>query len=275
MVILYIDKKDKRKCVLTLCIYIYIGEQRLWGSVSAGLTILMVGQLISITGRLDGLFWVFGASSLVFIVFASFVNVNRDSDYHPLYLPETNTAEEGNTDLERVSSDGRLLSQSMTESSEKLLRNEGHHIKGYNSINANTSNSHFVDLFKPNSVASVRTIREEADETLEAIGGLHLGLAISRIASVDQSVMAGLMHVTSEGIPSPSSVFKSVKVLTFLITTLLFGFVLSVIINFLFLFLSHDLKMPASWIGWTGPTTGVTELLCFCFSKQVNIFIIF
>ncbi|KAI8095224.1 major facilitator superfamily domain-containing protein [Thamnidium elegans] len=242
---------------------ILYGEQRLWGSASAGLTILIVGQIISMTDSLDGLFWVFGASTLLFIVFACFVNVSNSSEYQ--HLPQN---ADQDADLERVPSDGRLLSQVITDSSEKLLKSEGHRvpIKGYNSINH--SNSHYVDLFKPNSVTSAHTIREEADETLEAIGGLDLGLAISRIASVDQS-MIGIVHLDSDGIPS-SSIFKSVRVMTFLITTLLFGFVLSMIVNFLFLFLSRDLMMPASWIGWTGPTTGVTELLCFCFSKQLT-----
>lgn len=211
------------------------------------------------TGSLDGLFWVFGASTLLFIVFACFVNVSQGSEYE--HLPQN---ADGDADLERVPSDGRLLSQVMTDTSEKLLSSEGYRVpmKGYNSINH--SNSHYVDLFKPNSTTSAHTIREEADETLEAIGGLDLGLAISRIASVDQS----MIHLDSEAIPS-SSMFKSVRIMTFLITTLLFGFVLSMIVNFLFLFLSRDLMMPTSWIGWTGPTTGVTELLCFCFSKQV------
>ncbi|GAA5798090.1 hypothetical protein HPULCUR_003490 [Helicostylum pulchrum] len=240
---------------------ILYGEQRLWGSVSAGATILIVGQIISMTGSLDGLFWVFGASTLLFIVFSCFVNVSHSSSEYE-HLPQNADEDAG---LERVPSDGRLLSQVMTDTSEKLLSSEGYRVpmKGYSSISH--SNSHYVDLFKPNSTTSAHTIREEADETLEAIGGLNLGLAISRIASVDQP----MIHIDSEGIP-PSSMFKSVRVVTFLITTLLFGFVLSMIVNFLFLFLSRDLMMPASWIGWTGPTTGVTELLCFCFSKQLT-----
>jgi hypothetical protein len=167
--------------------------------------------------------------------------------------------------LENQDSSG-LLRVVTTNASEKLLNNTRIPANNYNSIN--NSNSHYVDLFKPNSIASAHTIREEADETLEALGGVDLGLAISRIASIDQSVI-GLIGVTNENLPSPRSVFTSVRVCTFLITTLIFGFILSMIVNFLFLFLGRDLHMPASWIGWTGPTSGITELLCFCFSKQV------
>lgn len=214
------------------------------------------------TGSLDGLFWVFGASTLLFVVLSLCVNVNN-SEYQ-LITPEV--LEQHEEGLERISSRERLLATTPMDNSEKQSSANRHPIN-YSSIN--NSNSHYVDLFKSDSVTSAHTIREEADETLGVIGGVDLGLAISRIASIDQS-MVGLVNVTSEDIPSPGSIFKSVRVLTFLVTTLLFGFVLSIIVNFLFLFLGRDLQMPASWIGWTGPTTGITELLCFCFSKQVS-----
>lgn len=146
----------------------------------------------------------------------------------------------------------------MTENSEKYLNNN--RIHNYSSITQDVP-----DLTKLNSVAS-HTVRDEADETLDVVG-LDLGLSISRIASIDHSIASIIEHHEEL---SPVSVFKSVRVVTFLSTTLFFGFVLSIIVNFLFLFLSRDLLMPASWIGWTGPTSGITELLCFCFSKQVN-----
>jgi hypothetical protein len=146
----------------------------------------------------------------------------------------------------------------MTENSEKYLNNN--RIHNYSSITQDVPG-----LTKLNSVAS-HTVRDEADETLDVVG-LDLGLSISRIASIDHSIASIIEH--HEELP-PVSVFKSVRVVTFLSTTLFFGFVLSIIVNFLFLFLSRDLLMPASWIGWTGPTSGITELLCFYFSKQVN-----
>jgi hypothetical protein len=249
--------------------FVFIGEQRLWGSVSAGLTILLVGQLLSITENFDMLFYVFGASTLCFMVFSCFANVNTEDVQYAL-VPET-MHEPSLEDVlsNQTSATGKRLVPVNTNASEKLL-NDRVPANTYSTISSDVnSNSHYVDLFKTNSIASAHTIREEADETLDALGHPNLGLAISRIASVDQSITAGLMDVTTEGIPTAKNVFKSVRVLTFLITTLLFGVTLSIIINFLFLFLSKDLNMPASWIGWTGPTTGVTELLCFCFSKQV------
>lgn len=239
-----------------------------------------MGQLISITKSLDGLFWVFGASTLLFILFSYFANVNSFSDDYQVLdggLLEqqitSNSMIGGGKKLANVISDP-AAAEKLLNSSSSAAATDRSNTTNYNSINNSNSNSHYVDLFKTSSIADAHTIREEADETLDAIGGLDLGLAISRIASIDQS-MAGLIGASSQDIPSSSSVFKSPKVFTFLITTLVFGFVLSIIVNFLFLFLSQDLHMPAGWIGWTGPTTGITELLCFCFSKQVSVCLFF
>ncbi|KAI9276070.1 major facilitator superfamily domain-containing protein [Sporodiniella umbellata] len=223
---------------------ILYGEQRLWGSISAALTILIVGQLISWTGNLDTIFYSFAASTLVFMILALFV--------HPTRYEALPGAEEEIEPIQRI------------KTSEKAYN------RNYNAIQDQGDSgeeSRYVDLFKINSLATVHTVREEANEALE-IAGLDLGLAISRIASVDQS-LANILEHSAEDIP-PTDMFKSPRILTFLSTTLLFGFVLSIIINFLFIFLNGELKMPASWIGWTGPTTGITELLCFCFSKQLQ-----
>lgn len=240
------------------------GEQRLWGSISAGLTILLVGQLISMTGNIDCLFWVFGSTTILFVISCFFLKSGTiDEHWVASDNIEDQLHQHQYVDVQKLAAENNK--------SEKLLNGNRASSNNYNSINNRNSNSHYVELFKPDSIASIHTIREEADETLDALGGVNLGLAISRIASIDQSVV-GLIGATHEGVPSPSSILKSVKVLTFLITTLVFGFVLSMIVNFLFLFLGRDLHMPASWIGWTGPTAGVTELLSFCFSKQVRMY---
>lgn len=255
---------------MSMCV---LGEQRLWGSVSAGLTILLVGQLLSMTGNFDMLFYVFGTATVFFMIFSCFAKVN-EQDVQYILVPETSHEPSLEHVLSHHTATGRKLVPVTTDTSEKLL-NARVPVNTYNSISSdsnNNSNSHYVDLFKTTSIASAHTIREEADETLDAIGHLDLGLSISRIASIDQSMAAGLQDISTEGIPTAKNVIKSVRVLSFLVATLLFGFVLSVIVNFLFLFLSRDLHMPANWIGWTGPTTGITELLCFCFSKQVGFY---
>lgn len=218
-----------------------------------------MGELIDLTGSLDAMFWVFAVSTAAFIVCALMVSVEQqqqqpatadfiEGEYQPILLPD-----------ERE--------------------------KTYSSITADDEEQQDVDmligqtstsLFKPVSRSSVlsmaRSMREEADE--RAAAKVNLGLAISRITSLEHStsgVLASNDSASSNVLPPPGKIFKSPSVLCFLTTTLLFGVVLSMIVNFLFLFLSRDLHTPASWIGWTGPLGGVTELLCFCFSKQVII----
>lgn len=152
-------------------------------------------------------------------------------------------------------------------------------------------------LYRPTSCNSTvlslaHDLREEADELMDTANMSSTtplqtaGLAISRVSSLEHTMLAGIeatavatsdasiSSITAAATPISSSsqarLFTSPPVACFLITTLLFGLVLSMIVNFLFLFLSNDLHTPASWIGWTGPLQALTELLCFCFSKQVR-----
>ncbi|KAI8381196.1 major facilitator superfamily domain-containing protein [Radiomyces spectabilis] len=232
------------------------GEQRLWGSLSTGLTILLVGQLISYTGNLDALFWVFGGSTLAFVVCAAVANVNSNDIVLPLEDLETEYAQQplmspSNQSMEKYGHRAPANYLSTTHAASSLRPHE--QFKGHDPL-----------IFKAASIVSAHTVREEAEEALDVVG-VDLGLAISRISSVDQS----LMLAPDAEVP-PADVFKSPRVLCFLTTTLIFGVVLSMIVNFLFLFLSREMHTPASWIGWTGPMSGVTELLCFCFSKQMT-----
>ncbi|KAI9262147.1 major facilitator superfamily domain-containing protein [Phascolomyces articulosus] len=240
---------------------ILYGEQRLWGSISTGLTILVVGILISATNNLDSLFWVFAASTLCFMVCASFVNVQppvsppRDEEQERLVPPNMDTTYY--VDLRKE------LSQQDFDTD-----HEGDDVDdGASYLTAPHANQRLLKLTTTTSLA--RTLREEANDAMDSISGVNLGLAVSRVMSVEHA-MTGILE-DSASIQAPSrSMLKSPRVVTFLITTLLFGLVLSVLINFLFLFLSQSLHMPASWMGWTGPIGAVTELLCFCFSKQMT-----
>ncbi|KAI7899845.1 major facilitator superfamily domain-containing protein [Cokeromyces recurvatus] len=253
---------------------ILYGEQRLWGSISAGLTILIVGQLLSFTNNFDVLFYVFGVGTIFFMIFSCYVNVNQ---YYMSSIPESSLRE---SSLLEAAPNHHTLHHSNAlarDSSEKPLLggNNSHMLPAntYNSISSDVNNGHqYVELFKSSSIASSghNTIREEADNTLDALGYPDLGLSISRIASVDPSIVDGLKNIHTEGLPTAKNAIRSIRVLTFLTTALFFGLVLSIIVNFLFLFLSQDLHMPASWIGWTGLVTGITELLSFCFSKQLT-----
>ncbi|CAO3596506.1 unnamed protein product [Absidia cylindrospora] len=240
---------------------ILYGEQRLWGSVSCGLTILVVGQLISMTNDLDALFYVFGISTLAFSFFSFLVRFNTD--------------EEDDDTLEQSSVYERLLSNQYHQqqpynsnaTTVTSLNGEKKILYGnYQSVLAATADEEdYSNLYKAATSHSIVSVREEAEEALDAAGGVDLGLAISRIPSVDQS----MAHILEDDVPS-LSILGSIRVITFLATTLMLGVSLSMIVNFLFLFQGRDLHMPASWIGWNGPTGGITELFSFCFAKQLT-----
>ncbi|KAI8139129.1 major facilitator superfamily domain-containing protein [Fennellomyces sp. T-0311] len=234
---------------------ILYGEQRLWGSISTGLTILLVGVLISATDNLDSLFYVFAGSTVCFILCAFSAKVEppqQDEEQSRLVPPNTDTNYYVDNQLTKE------LTQHDVETDEE---------DGASYLTAPHYDRRLLKLTTTTSMA--RTVREEADEALDSISGLNLGLAVSRVMSVEHA-MTGILE-DSESVQVPSgSTFRSPRVLTFLTTTLMFGLVLSMLINFLFLFLSQSLHMPASWIGWTGPVGGVTELFCFCFAKQMT-----
>ncbi|KAI8142802.1 major facilitator superfamily domain-containing protein [Fennellomyces sp. T-0311] len=250
---------------------ILYGEQRLWGSVSTGLTILLVGELIDLTGQLDALFWVFGASTAAFIVCALMTKVTDipleqdDSLLCPASLDDEELAY--NPEQALLGGPNTLPEEKQNYSNYQTISpyDSGH---GHGSIMLAKSKSR-------NSILSIaQTLRDEADDLLEP-NNVDLSLAISRVTSLEHAMGAGIFAESSSSSGSSSQtsetqLFKSPRVLSFLTTTLLFGVVLSMIVNFLFLFLNRDLHTPTSWIGWTGPLGGVTELLCFCFSKQMT-----
>ncbi|KAI9319461.1 major facilitator superfamily domain-containing protein [Dichotomocladium elegans] len=214
---------------------ILYGEQRLWGSISTGMTVLLVGYLISITGNLDVMFYVSGISVLSFMCVATMTN----------------------------SQTAAAMSQHEDERT-ALLRAPSVATNIYNKDDDGLES--FTQLKLTGSILSrARTLREEANDALEH-ASVNLGLAVGRVLSVEHSSV--ILASEDDEVPSRASL-TSPRVLCYLVTILLFGVVLSLIVNFLFLFLNEDLHMPASMIGWTGPLGAITELLCFCFAKQL------
>lgn len=202
------------------------------------------------------MFWVCGGSTLCFMVFAFMTRIpspgtfDLDDEYVRQHNDYMDVSENERT---------RLLNQ---------VPSSNHH--NYDGKEEQHDDAWIDNQLKLTSsiVSRARTLREEANDALET----NLGLAVSRVLSVEHaSVLLPATGEESDSVQVPdSSSFRSPRVLTFLSTTLLFGIVLSILINYLFLFLNNHLHMPASWIGWTGPVGGSTELLCFYFSKQVR-----
>ncbi|KAK4510645.1 uncharacterized protein ATC70_005077 [Mucor velutinosus] len=258
---------------------IYYGDQRLWGSISNGVCILMVGFFIGQFG-INCAFYIFGASVMGFIAIAlctsvipsaqegSLTNV-ADGEREPLLISQGNNkptkgfyTTDPNTDmmldLDVPSSNMRRLSSTTSSHANTLLLDGEHSL---------------LNLQRTVTSLAARDVYDESSLLLDQIDSLPpLGLALSHIPTVDTSlaVFANIMDEEERhelSVSLKSTIFGSVKVWTFLLMTLLFGVFYSMVAQFLFLFLKQDLNLSSSIIGWTGPLGGVTEVSTFYVSR--------
>ena len=121
------------------------------------------------------------------------------------------------------------------------------------------------------SISSMtRTIREEADDYMEETGALTMGLALSRLPSMEASMAGILPYPTQDAdIPAPEMIWN-LRIISFLTTVFLYGMILAMINQFLFLFLQKDLGVASGWLGLTGPASAIMELTMFLFCKQLT-----
>lgn len=262
-------------------IVILKGEQRLWGSVSNGLSILAVGLLITATGdNLNVAFYVFAAGTFIFIILSMVAKVEPSDAYgHDEHL-------EGDTrpllkniisanyvtphDQSADAEDDDVQSSIITQGLDHIVGRRDSRISFANTV---FSDDHRHTLALHRTATSVaRDMHLEASEMMESLDHIpSLGLALSHIPSMETSLAFLMPHGPEEDIVAPStSILKSARVMTFLLCMLIFGVAFSMINQFLFLFLHNDLGIQSSILGWTGPVGGVTEVLTFWVSKQVT-----
>ncbi|GAA5804409.1 hypothetical protein HPULCUR_009902 [Helicostylum pulchrum] len=273
------------------------GNQRLWGSVSNGIHILVVGLLIA-QYSIDISFAVF-ALGLVSFVILSMLFVHFD--YHMISKEDnnTNTTHDPNDVIHNISAD----SEEEGEERRSLLAGKSSSVAGTNymydpsittwshhqqrpsySSRRHSQQSHQTrrgsiantlylldDQMQDNELTNINTsimamdVQMEANELLQATSSYPpLGLVLSYIPTIDTSMSAFATLVQDhtyqeqENIPD-KSILKSLLVVTFMISILLYGIAHSMISQFLFLLLK-DLGMDPFIIGWTGPIGGIAEL---------------
>jgi hypothetical protein len=83
--------------------------------------------------------------------------------------------------------------------------------------------------------------------------------------------MAGILPYPTQDaeIPAPEMIWN-LRIISFLTTVFLYGMILAMINQFLFLFLQKDLGVASGWLGLTGPASAVMELTMFLFCKQLT-----
>ncbi|KAI7907315.1 uncharacterized protein BX663DRAFT_495501 [Cokeromyces recurvatus] len=276
-------------CILLL--FLLLGDQRLWGSVSNGVCILLAGYFINLFG-INYVFYIFGISVIGFILISLCTTVVSNDNHHT-----TATATTENLRMHLDEEQGPLLStaqnnnriakgyytidpiedyyDSSTSSSNHDIRRLSTTTSSHvNALLIGNDHHHLLNLQRTITSQAARDVHDEANILLDQTHGLpSLGLALSHIPTVDTSLTA-FANINNEedyiGLSLRNTIFKSAKVWTFLLMTLLFGVFYSMIAQFLFLFLSQDLKLEPSVIGWTGPLGGITEVSTFYVSRIVS-----
>lgn len=238
------------------------------------------GQIVALWNNdLYAIFIVFGLSSIIFILLAFSTAIDDPEGYarseysedsnsvSPLLRPTTTNSKNEKT-YGTSSSCQRLL-----------LPAEGSGQPANINLSLNLPQSGYFDdllqnLSKSMSYASIsslaKTVREEADDYIEETRTLTMGLALSRLPSMEAS-MAGILPYPQQEVEAPSAeMIWNRRIVSFLTTVFLYGVTLAMINQFLFLFLSKDLGVASNWLGLTGPASAIMELIMFLFCKQLT-----
>ncbi|KAI8337376.1 major facilitator superfamily domain-containing protein [Choanephora cucurbitarum] len=217
---------------------IYYGNQRLWGSVSNGVCILLVGYLIGQFG-INYAFYIFGISVIAFISTSLFTKITTHTRFYtidPTNMNDANRVEHN----QYISSNMQRMTSRASSHANTLLIEGGEH--------------DLLNLQRTITSLAARDVQDEANLMLDQMNNLPpLGLALSHIPTVDTS-LAVFANIVEEpellevGPSLKSTILSSPRVWTFLLMTLLFGVFYSMIAQFLFLFLKQDLKLDSSII---------------------------
>lgn len=257
---------------------VHTGEQRLWGSISAGFTVFITGQIMAMWhNNLNAIFIVFGVAGFFFSILSFSTAVepeqydsksiysNADDSAAPLLRHRT-----GNQSIEKLYGAGYKANLAPAESSGSAPNLN---------LNLNLSETGFFDdifqsLTKSMSYASIaslsRTIREEADDYMEETGARTMGLALSRLPSMEASMAGILPYPEQDAEAPPPEMIWNTRIISFLSTVILYGMIMAMINQFLFLFLQNDLGVASGWLGLTGPASAIMELTMFLFCKQLT-----
>lgn len=273
-------------------IFIIVGDQRLWGSISNGVCILLVGYFIGLFG-INCAFYIFGVSVCGFISIALFTRVvpavTSEEERDPLLTSTTTQQKKGHynypPDQDHINDvPGEILPENpdFLQTAENIRR-----YSSTTSSHANTlligDENNSLSLYRTATSLAARSVQDEANLLLDQMEDQHhlppLGLALSHIPTIDTSLAAFASigqqpqeDIVAEEENLKNTIFASPKVWTFLLMTLFFGVHYSMVAQFLFLFLKQDLELDASVIGWTGPIGGITEVSTFYVSRLVSFF---
>ncbi|KAG2197418.1 hypothetical protein INT47_005671 [Mucor saturninus] len=266
---------------------ILYGNQRLWGSVSNGVHILVVGLLIAQYG-INIAFAIFFVGLVSFVLLSIlFVQFDKHMIHRSSHDNTNNSEDEETNSLLAGKSTPLTGTNYMYDPSSTTWSHYTTHPprpsrresqQSQNTRRESIANTLYLSDDQLHTLTNVTTTSLMAmDARIEANHELlqsdmaypPLGLALSLIPTMDTSMSAfALLGQEDEyGIPE-KAILKSYIVYTFMISILLYGISHSMISQFLFLLLK-DLGMSPSIIGWTGPIGGTAEVITFWLSRQL------
>lgn len=255
-----------------------IGNQRLWGSVSNGINILLVGLWIGAAG-IDKAFYIFAFGIIAFALLAIFTRFpteeggqwenNNEADEHRSLLRKPMSIHQ---QYQQYQQQQLSMHNSLSEYVDPLPRRDSMASYANTEILEDGIDDRRLGLLR--TTTSMLDVQTEASQRIANMDHLPpIGLALSNIPTVESTLAAFADLGRPESKPPQKSTLTTPRVWSFLLTMLLLGISYAMVSQFLFLFLCNDLKIDSSLIGWTGPIGGIAEVTTFWVSNKVNIHI--
>ncbi|KAL1923965.1 uncharacterized protein VTP21DRAFT_7000 [Calcarisporiella thermophila] len=255
------------------------GRQRLWGSVSCGLTQLYIGVLIEKTGDINVVFYA------MLHALAAYVGLCCVTRFAP--APAAEMLEEKQPLLVSSPLHHRLhnySSSSVKSTIDYLARMAGRRTGYYHSIPVMVEEEQ-----QDEGMGEIVVCHDEQDEvcSLSATNSSTTLYTTCNASFKDDDISveipappplpkSTLLSVQAEPYEIPAACPETVwdlvndtRMILFLSNMLLMAMALSMINSFLFLFMRHSLHATGTQLGWTGPMSALTELLFFFYSKQL------
>ncbi|CDS10677.1 hypothetical protein LRAMOSA11163 [Lichtheimia ramosa] len=253
---------------------ILYGSQRLWGSVSNGINILLVGLWIGAAG-IDKAFYIFAFGIIAFALLAMFTRFpteeggqwenNNEADEHRSLLRKPMSIQQ---QYQHYQQQQLSMHNSLSEYVDPLPRRDSMASYANTEILEDGIDDRRLGLLR--TATSMLDVQTEASQRIANMDHLPpIGLALSNIPTVESTLAAFADLGRPESKPPQKSTLTTPRVWSFLLTMLLLGISYAMISQFLFLFFCNDLEIDSSLIGWIGPIGGIAEVTTFWVSNKL------
>ncbi|KAJ3002706.1 hypothetical protein HKX48_002148, partial [Thoreauomyces humboldtii] len=228
------------------------GQQRVWGSVSCGITSFVGGIVVTKTGTINSMFAFHSIASAIFLTILTVVSRPWEEFYPPKKVEE----------VDRSSTMGKKVSIGVDGPFKPKI------LKTAQEIDPDTTAEELVEMDSlplPNNSGHSRSRRTSIVDAARRVS--RQGSLIAAMGMMPE-VIAPEPPTGDEGGVSFGWLLRP-DVLAFFLANTLLGGVFAVISSFLWIFLTNELDASSTVRGLTGTAQVVLQLPFFFFSKQV------